>query len=291
MKHPSAFVTDCPEKSISLAGAGIGLRARHYREFLDADPPAAWLEVHSENYFGAGGYDLFVLEQLRDRYALSFHGVGLALGSASTAADDAQLNLHLEKLKRLTARIEPALISEHLCWGSLGGRHFNDLLPLPYTEEALAHMCGRVQRVQETLGREILIENVSSYVTFRASDMSEGEFLGELARRSGCGILLDVNNLYVNQVNHGGDALDAMASLPRARVAEIHLAGHAVTDNGLIDDHGSAVVEPVWRLYEAAVSRFGAVPTLIEWDTDVPSLDVLLGEAAKAAARMAAAHV
>ncbi|MEI6304153.1 MAG: DUF692 domain-containing protein, partial [Betaproteobacteria bacterium] len=268
---------------------GIGLRARHYRDFLDGNPPAAWLEVHSENYFGEGGYDLFVLEQLRDRYALSLHGVGLALGSAATADDDARVERHLAKLKRLVARIEPAAVSEHLCWGAHRGRHFNDLLPLPYTEEALAHMTTRVHRMQDALGRRVLIENVSSYVAFRASDLSEGEFLAELARRSGCGILLDVNNFYVNQVNHGDDALKAMVALPRELVAEIHLAGHLRTEDGLIDDHGSAVAEPVWRLYEAALARFGAVPTLIEWDTDVPKLAVLLALADLAAARMAPA--
>lgn len=273
----------------SISGAGIGLRARHYRDFLDGNPPAAWLEVHSENYFGEGGYDLFVLEQLRDRYALSLHGVGLALGSAATADDDARVERHLAKLKRLVARIEPAAVSEHLCWGAHRGRHFNDLLPLPYTEEALAHMTTRVHRMQDALGRRVLIENVSSYVAFRASDLSEGEFLAELARRSGCGILLDVNNFYVNQVNHGDDALKAMVALPRELVAEIHLAGHLRTEDGLIDDHGSAVAEPVWRLYEAALARFGAVPTLIEWDTDVPKLAVLLAQADLAAARMAPA--
>ncbi len=273
----------------SISGAGIGLRARHYRDFLDGNPPAAWLEVHSENYFGEGGYDLFVLEQLRDRYALSLHGVGLALGSAATADDDARVERHLAKLKRLVARIEPAAVSEHLCWGAHRGRHFNDLLPLPYTEEALAHMTTRVHRMQDALGRRVLIENVSSYVAFRASDLSEGEFLAELARRSGCGILLDVNNFYVNQVNHGDDALKAMVALPRELVAEIHLAGHLRTEDGLIDDHGSAVAEPVWRLYEAALARFGAVPTLIEWDTDVPKLAVLLALADLAAARMAPA--
>ena len=273
----------------SISGAGIGLRARHYRDFLDGNPPAAWLEVHSENYFGEGGYDLFVLEQLRDRYALSLHGVGLALGSAATADDDARVERHLAKLKHLVARIEPAVVSEHLCWGAHRGRHFNDLLPLPYTEEALAHMTTRVHRMQDALGRRVLIENVSSYVAFRASDLSEGEFLAELARRSGCGILLDVNNFYVNQVNHGDDALKAMVALPRELVAEIHLAGHLRTEDGLIDDHGSAVAEPVWRLYEAALARFGAVPTLIEWDTDVPKLAVLLALADLAAARMAPA--
>lgn len=277
--------------SLSIHGAGIGLRARHYRDFLDGQPDAAWLEVHSENYFGEGGHDLSVLEQLRSRYPLSLHGVGLALGSAATADDDARVARHLAKLKRLVERIEPAVVSEHLCWGAHRGRHFNDLLPLPYTEEALAHMTTRVHRMQDALGRRVLIENVSSYVAFRASDLSEGEFLAELARRSGCGILLDVNNFYVNQMNHGDDALKAFAALPRELVAEIHLAGHLRTEDGLIDDHGSVVAEPVWQLYEAALALFGAVPTLIEWDTDVPELAVLLAQADMAAARMEPAHV
>jgi len=272
-----------PRASVAATGAGIGLRARHYREFLDTWPPTGWLEVHSENYFGDGGYDLHVLDHVRDRYPLSLHGVGLALGSTR---DDPRVERHLSMLKRLVERSRPALVSEHLCWGAQGGRHFNDLLPLPYTREALDHMVDRVERVQEALEREILIENISAYVEWKAAEMCEFEFLAELARRSGCGILLDVNNLHVNAVNHGTDPHVAMAALPRASVREIHLAGHLVTEDGLIDDHGSRVAPAVWALYDAALARFGPVPTLIEWDTDVPALGVLLDEAARAGARL-----
>ena len=264
-------------------GAGIGLRARHYREFLDARPPAAWLEVHSENYFGAGGLDRHVLERVRADYPLSLHGVGLGLGSAEGWSD-----AHLERLAALVERIDPAFVSEHLCWNAVSDRNFNDLLPLPCTDEALRLVRDRVERVQERLGRRILVENVSTYVGRAAGELPEGEFIAKLARQTGCGVLLDVNNLYVNQVNRGSSALEAMRAIPRSCVEEIHLAGHLVTPRGLIDHHGDCVAEPVWRLYEAALERFGPVPTLIEWDTEVPGLEVLLEEAAKAGARMEA---
>ena len=262
-------------------GAGIGLRAQHYRDFLEQRPATGWLEVHSENYFGDGGYDLHVLRHVRADYPLSLHGVGLALGSIAGGAAD-----HIAKLKRLVDSIEPVFVSEHVCWGRAAGRHFNDLLPLPYTEEALDLMVARVNELQEVLGRRILVENVSSYVSFAAGDMSEGEFIGALARRAGCSVLLDVNNLYVNQLNHGSDALAAMDAIAPEAVAEIHLAGHLVTPQCLIDNHGDRVAEPVWALYGAALARFGAVPTLIEWDTDIPPLATLLAEARRAEAAM-----
>jgi uncharacterized protein (UPF0276 family) len=258
---------------------GVGLRAAHYEDFLARKRDVGWLEVHSENYFGAGGYDLHVLRRLRADYPISAHGVGLALGSAAPATDG-----HVAKLKRLVDAIDPVLVSEHLCWGRGFGRHFNDLLPLPYTEEALALMSARVAQLQEALGRQILIENVSSYLEYRASDIPEGEFIAELARRSGCGVLLDVNNLYVNQLNNGADALAALRAISPASVAEIHLAGHFVAPHCVVDTHGDRVAEPVWDLYRAALERFGTVPTLIEWDTDIPPLEVLLGEARRARA-------
>ena len=265
--------------------AGIGLRAAHYRQFLDGRPRIGWLEVHSENYFGAGGFDLHVLEHVRRNYPLSLHGVGLSLGSADHLREQ-----HLARLQRLVARVEPLLVSEHLCWGAWGGRHFNDLLPLPYAREALDLMVARVDAVQTALGREILVENVSSYLQYRDSEIPELEFVAELARRSGCGILFDVNNLYVNSVNHGFDAHAALRALPAQRIAEIHLAGHSQTGDCLIDDHGSRVIDPVWELYAAAVRHFGARPTLIEWDTDIPALDVLLDEACKAQTLLEPAH-
>lgn len=267
-----------PEGSAAVRGVGIGLRARHYREFLDSHPQADWLEVHSENYFGDGGYDLHVLEHVRARYPISLHGVALSLGSADGVREG-----HLARLKRLVDRIEPALVSEHLCWAALGPRHFNDLLPLPYTRAALDQVVSHVSEVQEFLRRPILIENVSSYLQFRASEMSEFVFLAELAKRSGCGILLDVNNVFVNSVNHGFDPERALLEIPMTLVGEIHLAGHCAAGASLVDDHGSRVVPRVWSLYETACRRFGPVPALIEWDTSIPPLEVLLDEAAIAA--------
>ena len=272
-----------PSSTSSSPLAGIGLRAAHYRHFLEDRPRVGWLEVHSENYFGAGGYDLHVLEHVRRDYPLSLHGVGLSLGSADTLRQH-----HLAKLRNLVERIDPLLVSEHLCWGAHGERHFNDLLPLPYTPEALALMVARVDQVQTALGRTILVENVSSYLQYRESAIPELEFVAELARRSGCGILFDVNNLYVNAMNHGFDASSAMTALPAASIGEIHLAGHTSTGECLIDDHGSRVIDPVWTLYEVALRRFGPVRTLIEWDTDIPALEVLLEEADEAGRRLEA---
>ncbi len=266
-------------------GAGIGLRARHYPEFLGARPAAGWIEVHSENYFGAGGRDRGALEALRHDYPVSLHGVGLGLGSVVGYHEE-----HVQKLRALVAWVQPAFVSEHLCWGAAAGRHFNDLLPLPHTAEALALVADRVARLQDLLGRRILVENISSYVEIAAGDLSEGEFLAALARRSGCGLLLDINNLYVNQMNLGRDALAQMRALDQESVEEIHLAGYSEGEHCLIDTHGARVAEPVWRLYEAALRLFGPVPTLIEWDTDVPTLEVLLDEAAKAQARMDSLH-
>jgi uncharacterized protein len=233
--------------------------------------------VHSENYFGAGGYDRHVLERVRDDYAVSLHGVGLGLGSAVDFSAT-----HLARLADLAAWIEPVFVSEHLCWGASQGRHFNDLLPLPHSREALDLVAKRVQLVQDALRRSILVENVSAYVELEGGEMPEGEFLAELARRTGCGVLLDVNNLYVNQVNFGREALKTIRALPAECVEEIHLAGHLARGELLIDHHGDRVADAVWRLYHAALGRFGPVPTLIEWDTDIPALEVLLEEAEKA---------
>jgi uncharacterized protein (UPF0276 family) len=261
------------------------LRARHYGDFLGARPAIGWVEVHSENYFGAGGYDRNVLEQVRAGYPVSLHGVGLGIGSASDFSAR-----HIARLADLAAWIEPVFVSEHLCWSAVEGRYFNDLLPLPYSRQALALVAARVEVVQDALRRRILVENISAYVEVEGSEMQEGEFLAELARRTGCGVLLDVNNLYVNEVNHGRNALETMNCIPAESVAEMHLAGHLARGALLIDHHGDRVADAVWRLYEAALERFGPVPTLIEWDTDIPPLAVLLDEAAKAAACMDAPH-
>ena len=271
------------------SSCGIGLRAPHVAELLERRPAVDWLEIHAENYMG-GGPAVRSLERLRADYPLSVHGVGLSLGSAE-GIDGA----HLERLARLVERLQPALVSEHLSWSVTGGAYLNHLLPLPYTDEALDVLCANVARAQDRLGRRLLVENPSGYLRFRDSSIPEPEFLNALARRTGCGLLCDVNNVYVTCCNLGGDAAAWLDALDAAAVAEIHLAGHAVNRLGegdadgrtvLIDDHGSPVADPVWRLFDLARRRFGATPTLIEWDTDVPALDVLLDEAAKARRRM-----
>lgn len=259
------------------AGAGIGLRQPHYREVFERRPALAFVEVHSENFFLAGGASMHALERARAAYPVSLHGVGLSLGSADRLAGE-----HLASLKRLVDRVEPALVSEHLCWGGVGGVHFNDLLPLPYTREALALLADRVDHVQSVLKRQVLLENLSAYVECRGSEMTETAFLAELARRTGCGLLLDLNNLYVNARNFGFDAAERLDALDAASIGQIHLAGHAVVDDCLVDTHGAVVCDPVWSLYADAVRRFGPKPTLIEWDTDLPALDVLLQQAAQA---------
>jgi uncharacterized protein (UPF0276 family) len=261
------------------AQAGIGLRAPHYSEVLETRPAVGWLEVHSENFFSDGGNHFYYLEQLLAHYPFSFHGVGLALGST-----DPLSIRHLSKLKKLVDRYQPALVSDHICWGAANGIHLNDLLPMPYTGEALRHMIGRVGEVQDFLGRQILIENVSSYLEFEVSDIPEWEFVSELAQRSGCGILFDINNIYVNARNHGIDARTYIDHIPEALVQEIHLAGFTVNtleDDGeiLIDTHSRPVCDEVWALYEQAIQRLGPIPTLIEWDLDIPPLDTLLAEA------------
>lgn len=261
------------------AGVGIGLRPPHVRAFLAQRQPVGWLEVHSENYLARAGWDWHVLRRLREDYPLSLHGVGLGLGSARGFSED-----HLARVRELVEAVDPFLVSEHLCWGALADRQLNDLLPLRLDAASLGLLCARVQRVQELLRRRILVENVSRYVRFRDDTMSEAAFLAELARRTGCGILLDVNNLYVNQRNHGEDALAAIAALPVGSVAEIHLGGHLETPEAVIDHHGAAIAPPVWALYRAALERFGQVPSLIEWDTGLPPLEVLLEEADKARA-------
>lgn len=258
-------------------GFGVGLRAKHYPAFLHDKPTVDWLEVHTENYLGQGGFDLHVLEHLRHHYPISLHGVGLGLGSAQGFSP-----AHLARIAALARRIEPALISEHLSWGAVVDRHLNDLLPLSLTDEALRLVCQRVEQVQDALRRPILLENVSTYLRYHPDHWTEAAFLAEVVKRTGCGVLLDVNNLYVNQCNHQENARDAIHALPRGCVGEIHLAGHLVTEKMVIDDHGSEVIEEVWQLYREAIARFGQVSSLIEWDTRVPELSVLVSQAALA---------
>jgi uncharacterized protein (UPF0276 family) len=265
----------------SLTGVGVGLRARHYRDFLQQRPRVDWLEVHTENYLQPGGLDRHVLFELRQDYPISLHGVGLGLGSAQGYSLD-----HLQSIARLVRELQPALVSEHLCWAAVPERNLNDLLPLPLSAQALALICERVSQAQDCLQRPILLENVSTYLRYRIDAMSEIEFMSEVARRTGCGILLDVNNLYVNQCNQEESAQLAIDQVMAQAVGEIHLAGHLLTPGAVVDHHGDVVAQPVWDLYRLALQRFGSVPTLIEWDTDIPELEVLLAEADKARALM-----
>lgn len=269
--------------------AGIGLRTPHHDQVVNERPAAGWLEVHSENYFADGGPQIERLRAARALYPLSLHGVGMSLGSTDPL--DAE---HLRKLKRLVAWTEPAFVSEHVSWGSVHGVHLNDLLPLPLTEEALTHMISRVAQLQDQLRRQILVENVSSYLQFEHSQIPEWEFMAALGSRSGCGLLVDVNNVYVSACNHGFDARRYLSSLPRHMVREMHLAGH--TRNRfedreiLVDTHSAPVCDAVWELYDHALDCFGPAPTLIEWDADLPSLEVLLAEAGKANRRLERVH-
>jgi uncharacterized protein (UPF0276 family) len=268
------------------ARAGIGLRGPHYQEVLSTLPAVAWWEVHSENFFADGGASVAYLDKLRRHYPLSLHGVGLSLGSTDP------LNItHLAKLKRLVDRCEPGLVSEHLSWSSIQGRYLNDLVPLPYTEEALAHVSERIRRVQGFLERQILIENVSSYLQFAHSTIPEWEFLAAVARDTGCGLLLDINNIYVNAVNHGFDPYDYLRAIDGNSIGELHLAGFTDTGACLIDTHSAPVCAEVWELYEYAIRRYGAKPTLIEWDLEIPSLRTLVNEAQRAQSKMEASCV
>ncbi len=260
---------------------GIGLRAPHHHAVLEQRPAVGFLEIHAENYMsGMAGQ---ILRQVQEIWPISIHGVGLSLGGAEPVDRD-----HLGRLGQLVDETAPMLVSEHIAWCRQGGVYLNDLLPLPYTEEALTVLADHVDEVQGHLGCQILMENPSTYLSYRHSTISEGEFMAALARRTGCGLLLDVNNLYVNQRNHGFDPLHTMAALDPVSVKEIHLAGHhVVQQNGttiLIDDHGSCVSDAVWSLYEAALDRFTA-PTLVEWDSRLPDLGILVNEAYLADAR------
>lgn len=263
------------------SSAGIGLKASHYRTLLETRPPLSFLEVHPENYMGAGGPPHRYLEALAAHYPLSFHGVGLSLGSAGPLDPD-----HLARWRALVDRYAPAMVSEHVAWSAHAGIVHHDLLPLPYTEESLAILAGHVVEMQEALGRPVMMENPSSYLRFAASSIPEHEFMVELARRTGCLLLLDVNNVYVSACNHGFDPCAWLDAIPACLVGEIHLAGHAGIEFAgreiLIDDHGSGVRDEVWTLYRQTVRRIGPRPTLIEWDTNVPDLPVLLSEAGRA---------
>jgi hypothetical protein len=263
-------------------GHGVGLRPPHYAEILEAQPHVDsfpdWFEVISENFFEPGGNPRRVLRAVRERWPVVMHGVSLSLGSVDPLDEE-----YLRRLKALAVEIEPAWVSDHLCWGSFGGKFAHDLLPLPYTEEALDHVAARVRKVQDFLGRQMLVENVSSYLSYTHSTMTEWEFLSALCERADCGLLLDVNNVFVSAHNHGFDALEFIGGVPAERVKQLHLAGHSQDGELLLDTHDHDVPDGVWALYRATVERLGAVSTLIERDDNIPPLGELLAEMRRAA--------
>lgn len=274
---PSPQQVSHTESRSDYRGVGIGLRAQHYQTLLNDLPAVPWLEALTDNYMNEGGLPLYYLEQVRSHYPLTFHGVGMSLGST-----DPLDKTYLNKLKNLIGRFEPIHVSDHLCWSSFHGLHGNDLFPMPYTEEAISHISERILQVQEFLGQRILIENVSSYLSFKQSAMTEAEFLAEVVKRADCDLLCDVNNIYVSAQNHQFDAMDYLNRLPGDRIKEIHLAGFEDVGTHLLDTHGARVHDPVWDLYEETITRFGNIPTLIEWDTDIPEFSVLMEEREKA---------
>lgn len=261
----------------ALTGFGLGLRREHYEAVLAGHHPIDWFEILTENYLVPGGRPLSYLDRIRARFPVVMHGVSLSIGSAQPLNQ-----VYLRDLRALAARVEPAWISDHLCWTGIDGVNLHDLMPLPYTEATVRHVVSRIGAVQAFLGRRILLENVSSYLTYRCSEMSEWEFLTEIARRADCDILLDVNNIFVNAVNHGFDPQRYLEGVPVERVRQIHLAGHRNFGRYLIDTHDAPVAEPVWALYQRAVRRFGPVPTMIERDANIPAIDELVGELARA---------
>jgi uncharacterized protein (UPF0276 family) len=265
----------------AFQGFGLGLRPQHYQDFLDRDVPVDFVEVISENFMVAGGRPLKVLDAVRERYPVAMHGVSMSIGSADG------LNLdYLVRLRALADRVQPLWVSDHLCWTGIDGFNSHDLLPLPYTEEAMAVVCANIAFAQDVLERPLLLENPSTYMSFADDEMSEWAFLTEMCRRTGCFLLLDVNNIYVSATNHGFDPLSYLAGVPGDRVRQIHLAGHSKGDRGLlIDTHDHLVPDPVWSLYETACRRLGAVATMIERDDEIPPLEALLAELDIARAR------
>jgi uncharacterized protein (UPF0276 family) len=258
---------------MQLSGFGLGLRPCHYEAILSGPQPIDWLEVITENYLVPGGKPLDYLQRIRERFPVVMHGVSLSIGSTDPLDVD-----YLKSVRALAARIEPHWISDHLCWTGIEGKNLHDLLPLPYTEEALDWVVSRVGQVQDALGRQILLENVSSYLTFHASGMNEWEFLREVALRADCSILLDINNIYVSSVNHGFDPVEYLRTIPKSRIRQFHLAGHSDMGGHLIDTHDHPIIEPVWDLYAKALGLFGNVPTMIERDDNIPELSELVAE-------------
>jgi uncharacterized protein len=264
---------------VPFLGHGIGLRTKHFPDLLEQGRRADWFEVITENFLNVGGRPRAVLESVRRDRPVVLHGVSLSIGSVDP------LNVeYLHDVRVLAEAVEPAWVSDHLCWGTFGRHNAHDLLPLPFTEESLAHVVSRVSEVQERLGRRIVLENVSSYLTYSASTIPEWDFLAEVARRADCLLLLDVNNVYVSATNHGFDAAEYLRGIPADRVAQFHLAGHQDLGTHLLDTHDAPVPDPVWALYRDAVRRFGRVSTLVEWDDHIPPLEEVLAEAEKARA-------
>lgn len=271
-----------PLNRIAPLGVGLGLRTVHYDHILKRRPKVPWFEIISENYMGnsagTGGRSVRILDDLRKDYPFVMHGVSLSIGSKDPLDKE-----YLKRLKKLAARIEPMWMSDHLCWTGVEGQNLHDLLPLPYTKETIAHLVERISMVQDFLGRQILMENVSSYVSYEHSEMTEWECLTEVATKADCLLLLDVNNIHVSAVNHRYDGLDFIRGVPKGRVAQIHLAGYSDMGTHLIDTHDHPVSDPVWELYAKAVERFGLIPTMIEWDDDIPPFPRLWEEAKRAA--------
>lgn len=268
---------DQPVSDTPIQGVGIGLRAQHYQHILNTKPDTPWFEALTDNYMGDGGQPLDYLEKVRANYPVTFHGVGMSLGSAGDLNQD-----YMQCLKLLKERFQPTWISDHLCWSASGKHTSNELLPLPYTEEAIMHMAGKIRQAQDYLGERILVENVSSYIAYKDSAMTEWEFINAIADEADCHTLFDVNNIYVNARNHGFDAQDFIDGINAERIREIHLAGYDDQGTHLLDTHGRPVHPPVWSLYERAIQKLGPVPTLIEWDTDIPEFSILQREANKA---------
>lgn len=274
-----------PSLTRPYLGYGLGLRTVHYQTLLNERPRIDWLEVLSENYMVAGGKPLHFLDQIRAHYPLVMHGVSLSIGSSDPLNHD-----YLRQLKQLAARIEPRWISDHLCWTGVQHKNMHDLLPLPYTEEALWHVVARIRQVQDYLGQRILIENVSSYLTYTSSAMSEWDFLRAVCEQADCLLLLDINNIYVSARNHGFDPVTYLEAIPVERVQQFHLAGHSMNGDMIIDTHDAPVIDPVWALYAQAVRRFGHVSTLIERDDNIPELSELIHELAHARAIVEPVH-
>ncbi|HAT8179654.1 TPA: DUF692 family protein [Legionella pneumophila] len=260
-------------QKLPYLGFGLGLRPNYYEEILTSKPDLDWFEILTENYLIPGGKPLYYLDKIREHYPIVMHGVSLSLGSIDPLNWD-----YLKQVQELASRIEPVWISDHLCWTGVHGLNTHDLLPLPYTMEAIQHIVSRIQEIQDFLKRPFLIENVSSYLTYKQSDMSEWDFILEIVKQSGCYLLLDVNNVYVSSFNHNFDPMDYINSMPLGRVAQIHLAGHTNHGDYIIDTHNAPVIEPVWDLYEATIQRLGPVSTMIERDDNMPDFSELLSE-------------